>query len=394
MKKIKYLQQGFTLIEILIALLIGLILMGGVISLMLNSKRAYNVQSDLAGLQENARFVVDSVAKDARMAGYRGCSGGLAQAVQGLNNQTISNITSDISSDVLLISFTDTSRNAFSITHCPPFEVYGQLFGLDSTAYQAICPPVGNTNFPAPSPFMTDRTTFAFDYTTTAPSFATCNNSSSGLACFGVGGDIRTGDTVVVSDCNGSDQYIVGNVGFAGGRPISVTLNQGLRRFYANMNGSVGIQSYGSEMRRLVTHRYYVAGVGNGVVDNGPLRFVLCRDAANTLDTTAAPLNCQGNNAEILVEGIENMQLRYLVNTGSTTVPTFQYVRASNNINWDLVRGIRVTLLVQTTEARTDRDVTSQPYSLDEDDYSNYSPTDLTHLRRVFSNTVMLRNRS
>lgn len=380
MKQYKHLQ-GMTLIEILISLVIGLVLMTGVISLMINSKRAYNVQNDLAGLQENARFGVDFIAKDARMAGYQGCSGGLAQAVQGLNNQTINGLTSAIASDVLLISFTDTSRNAFAIMHCPPFEVYGQLFGLNSTAYDAVCP------MPLPDPLP------AFPLTSGTVTFNFGQNGSS----FGVAGDINANDTVIVSDCNGSDRYQVApsGVGFTGGNLTSVTLSTGLTRNYFNRG-----QSYGAEMRRLITHRYYVAGVGN--------RAVLCRDAANSLDTTNFPLSCSGNGAEVLVEGVESMQLRYLVNTGSATTPNFQYVRASGNINWDLVRGIRVTLLMQTTESRTDRDVPAQTFTcdatqasgdikyacLDEEDYPNYTPTDLNRLRRVFSNTVMIRNRS
>lgn len=373
MNKNKYLQKGMTLIEILISLLIGLILMVGVISLMISSKRAYNTQSDLASLQENARFVVDAMGKDARMAGYQGCSGGLPQAVQGLNNQTISGVASDITSDVVSITFADTSRNAFAIMHCPPFDAYGASFGLDLVAYNTACPPVGNANFPSQTPLVDDRLSFTF-----ASTIATCNNANNNSVCFGVSGELRAGDTVVVSDCNGSDRYQVANVGFNGGRLTSVTLATGLARNYFN-----GAQSYGSEMRRLVTHRYYVAGV------NG--RSVLCRD---TLALNAALACDVANGAEVLVEGVANMQLRYLTNTGSVTVPNFQYVRATAGINWDLVRGIRVTLLMQTTESRTDRDTSAQTYSLDEEEFPNYSPTDLNRLRRVFSNTVMLRNRS
>ncbi len=365
----KYLQQGMTLIEILIALVIGLVLMAGVISLMINSKRAYNVQGDLAGLQENARFVVDFIAKDARMAGYQGCSAGVPQSVQGLNNQPISGWTSDIDSDVLVLSFTDTSRNAFAIMHCPPFEVYGQLFGLTSTAYQAICIPAGTldgTGNPVPlanSPLTSDANPFVFDFTS---------------GQFGVPGEINDNDIVVVSDCNGSDRYQIKKANFSGGRLTSIELSTALRRNYFNSG-----QSYGAEMRRLISHRYYVAGV------NG--RSVICRDAL----ALNAALTCDvANGAEVLVDGVENMQLRYLINTGTATVPSFQYVRASSNTNWEQVRGIRVTLLMQTTESRTDRDVPSQSYSLDEDDYFSYTPTDLNRLRRVFSNTVMLRNRS
>ena len=378
MKQNKHLQQGMTLIEILISLVIGLVLMAGVISLMINSKRAYNVQNDLAGLQENSRFVVNAIAKDARMACYQGCSGGLSQAIQGRDNQTISGWTSSITSDVLMISFADTSRNAFAIMHCPPFEVYGQLFGLTSTAYDAVCLPVGNENFPSPTPLMADKTTFTFD-STVVPTFADCNQTLTGTACFGIGGDLQKGDTVIVSDCNGSDRYQIGNVGFTGGRLTSVTLATGLTRNYFN-----GGQSYGSEMRRLVTHRYYVAGVDG--------RSVICRDTL----ALNADLTCNvANGAEVLVEGVENMQLRYLMNNGSDTAPNFQYVTAPNVTNWEQVRGVRMTLLMQTTESRTDRDTNSQTYSLDEDSgFNNYTPKDLNRLRRVFSNTIMLRNRS
>jgi len=367
--------RGFTLIEILISLVIGLVLMTGVVSLMINSKRAYNVQTDLAGLQESARFAVDFIAKDARMAGYGGCSGGLPIGIQGLNNQAIAGAGTQ---DVLLISSVDTSRNAFAIMHCPPFEVYGALFGLNSVAYQAVCPPVGGGGNFAPTPFINGRTTFSFDYSGGAPTFAGCNQNATSTACFGVGGDIQVNDTVIVSDCNGSNAYQVNNVGFAGGRPISVTLSTGLTRRYSN-----GDQSYGAEMRRLQTHRYYVASVNN--------RLSLCRDAL----ALNAALTCDvANGAEVLIEGVENMQLRYLVNTGTAVVPVFQYVPASANLNWGLVRGVRVTLLMQTTESRTDRDVAAQTYSLDETEFPTYAPTDLNRLRRVFSNTVMLRNRS
>lgn len=378
MKQDKHLQQGMTLIEILISLVIGLVLMAGVISLMINSKRAYNVQTDLAGLQENSRFVVDSIAKDARMAGYQGCSGGLPQSIQGLNNQAINGVTSDLASDVLLLSFADTSRNAFAIMHCPPFDVYGQLFGLDLAAYDKVCLPVDHANFPSPTPLMSEKATFTFD-STVVPTFAGCNQSETGNVCFGVGGDLRVGDIVIVSDCNGSDRYQVGNVGFTGGRLTSVTLATALTRRYFN-----GGQSYGAEMRRLVTHRYYVAGV------NG--RSVMCRDAL----ALNAALTCDvANGAEVLVEGVENMQLRYLMNSGSDTAPNFQYVTAPNVTDWERVRGIRVTLLMQTTESRTDRDIVTQTYSLDEETgFNSYSPSNLNRLRRVFSNTVMLRNRS
>jgi type IV pilus assembly protein PilW len=63
-------QRGFTLIELMIAMLIGVFLMGGVIQIFLSAKQAYRLQENLSRLQENGRFAMDMIAQDTRMAGY------------------------------------------------------------------------------------------------------------------------------------------------------------------------------------------------------------------------------------------------------------------------------------------------------------------------------------
>ncbi len=69
-------QQGLTLIEIMIALLIGAFLLGGVMEVFLKSRQTYRVQEALSRLQENGRFAMDFLARDIRMTDYRGCQGG------------------------------------------------------------------------------------------------------------------------------------------------------------------------------------------------------------------------------------------------------------------------------------------------------------------------------
>ena len=63
-------QQGVTLIELMISLVISMILMLGVVGLYVTSKRGYVLQDDLARQQENARFSLDTLMHDIRMAGY------------------------------------------------------------------------------------------------------------------------------------------------------------------------------------------------------------------------------------------------------------------------------------------------------------------------------------
>ena len=66
-------QTGMTLIEIMIAMLIGAFLLGGVIQIFIGSKQTNRMQEGLSRLQENGRFALDFLAKDIRMAGYREC---------------------------------------------------------------------------------------------------------------------------------------------------------------------------------------------------------------------------------------------------------------------------------------------------------------------------------
>ncbi len=66
-------QLGFSLVEIMIALLIGLFLLGGVLQLFSATSQSYRMQSNLARLQENGRFALDFLEHDIRMAGYWSC---------------------------------------------------------------------------------------------------------------------------------------------------------------------------------------------------------------------------------------------------------------------------------------------------------------------------------
>jgi type IV pilus assembly protein PilW len=66
-------QSGISLIEIMIALLIGLFLLDGVLQLFSSAQQTYRMQSNLARLQENGRFALDFLERDIRMAGYWGC---------------------------------------------------------------------------------------------------------------------------------------------------------------------------------------------------------------------------------------------------------------------------------------------------------------------------------
>ncbi len=63
-------QQGLTLIEIMVALLIGAFLLAGVIKIFIVNKQTYRVQENLSRMQENGRFAMDYLSRYIRLAGY------------------------------------------------------------------------------------------------------------------------------------------------------------------------------------------------------------------------------------------------------------------------------------------------------------------------------------
>ena len=99
-------QSGFSLVEIMIALLIGLFLMGGILQMFLANQQTYRMQSNLARLQENGRFALDFLARDIRMAGYWGCLSGLSSVpsitdIDGTDNNAVAGDDIDDGTDTI-----------------------------------------------------------------------------------------------------------------------------------------------------------------------------------------------------------------------------------------------------------------------------------------------------
>ena len=67
-------QQGFSIIEIMIALVIGMVLLGGAVSIFISNNSVYRLESELSRMQESGRFLIDIMSKEIRMAGFSGCS--------------------------------------------------------------------------------------------------------------------------------------------------------------------------------------------------------------------------------------------------------------------------------------------------------------------------------
>ena len=65
--------EGLSLIEMMVAVAIGSVLVFGLLQVFIASKASYQTAEGLARVQENARFALDFLQRDIRMAGHFGC---------------------------------------------------------------------------------------------------------------------------------------------------------------------------------------------------------------------------------------------------------------------------------------------------------------------------------
>jgi type IV pilus assembly protein PilW len=68
--------RGFTLIELMIALVLGLIVVAGVVSVFLANQRSYRTNQALGDVQDGSRVAFEMMARDIRNAGLTGCGNG------------------------------------------------------------------------------------------------------------------------------------------------------------------------------------------------------------------------------------------------------------------------------------------------------------------------------
>ncbi len=66
-------QAGLTLVELLVALVLGIVIIGGVLGIFLSNQQAARSNEGLARVQENARVAFELMAREVRQAGGNAC---------------------------------------------------------------------------------------------------------------------------------------------------------------------------------------------------------------------------------------------------------------------------------------------------------------------------------
>jgi type IV pilus assembly protein PilW len=344
-------SRGFSVIELMVAMAISLLLLGGVISIFVSSKSSYETNERLSRIQENGRFALNSIMSDLRASGFVGC------ARQPTYLSTSLNSASSLQWDFLagpVTGFQATGAN----TWVPAMDasIPSPLSGSDVVVVRA---PV--------------RERLALPLTTDigAPTntLQVAAGSTNGVA---------TGDIVLAYSCEAISVFQVS--GYSSGTGVISHAANAAGQVPGNANNTVNY-SY----RRAVTYVVPVETVAYFVAPSS--RVGDATDPAPA-GTTSLWRRRGVNPAEELVEGIEQIQVQYGVDTNGDVIVD-SYVTANNVTNWNDVISVSVALLARAVDehgADTDR----RSYNLL--DVTVSAPGD-RRLREVFTATASIRNR-
>lgn len=70
------LKNGFTLVELMVSMSIGMVILAAVTTTFMSQTRIYNAQEQINEMQQNARGVLDILSRELKMAGYKPNGGG------------------------------------------------------------------------------------------------------------------------------------------------------------------------------------------------------------------------------------------------------------------------------------------------------------------------------
>ncbi len=339
MKQMATKQQGFTLVELMIAMTIGLILLGGVITILTSSQQVYRVNDALARMQENARYAFQVLSRDIRMAGYFGCAGNGALVVNTLN---------DKDSFLWKLGQAIDGFEATSSTTWTPVLPEG-----------AIPSPLGGRDIVVVRGVEGSETKVVSHPGGNPPGSADLKVS--------VGSGLQNDDIVLVTDCQASAIFQITNINTSSGQD-NIVHNTGTptANTPGNYTKALGKEFTGGEIIKISTRSYFIR-----LIDGLPALY-------RKIGT---------RNAEELVRGVEDMQVEYGEDlNGDWTADIYR--SADLVTNWQSVVSVRISLLMQTTE----NNIASQPqpYTFNG---TTVTPTD-RRLRQAFTTVVALRNRA
>ncbi len=337
-------SRGIGLIELLIALALGLIISAAVMQVFLTSRTTYRMQEAMARVQENGRFAVGYMANDIRMAGYMGCG--------NLGSITVNDIIDP--ADVPAGFDFDISQEAVIEGHDAVAAVngWGAKVGTDVIEIRRAA----STGVTLTGNMSADNA--QIHVINNAPGF-------------------DAGDALFITDCTTADLFRATTVSNGDGSTINIAHANNI-----NIDNRLS-KPYGEEAEVLAFEYsvFFVRNTGR-TTPNGtaiPSLYVETMRAGSGATT----------EVQELIEGVEDMQLEYGVDTSGYRAAN-EYRPADEVADWSRVVSIRMNLLMRSTEENV------APASGEASQILTYNGSAVAadgFLRQVFSSVVTVRNR-
>lgn len=348
-------QRGISLVEVMVALALGLIVSVGAMSLMLGNRQSYRTTEALARVQETTRITFDLMSRDLRAAGINACSGGVrvmnlladpanprwwtdwTGGLRGFNDSDVSTAVTVGTAALNRVANTDMI----------------ELMHASTTAF-----PVKVHNASAAEATLAGLTVPARSIALEKPG--------------GQGHSFVAGDLLVVCDYEDTTLFQVtgvnadaNSVSHAARADVAVTPGNCANTMGFRPNcASVVTRSFqpGSQVMRFEPVAWFVGNNGRTGSESSPTSLYRIR-VVNDGAGNAAPV------VEEVVEGVRNMQLLYMYDRDD------EYKLASAVTDWRLVTGVEIQLTIESPESGTTTS-TTQP-----------------RLTRTLTHVVNLRNR-
>ena len=357
-------QSGFSLLEMLLAMALGLIVVTGIVQLFIGNSQSANIINGQARLQENARFAFEFISSAARRAGYFGCIRDDQTRVWGLTGNPAQLPEYNIDESVGGFdangdgTWTPSSLNLPGGT--PGNTNAGN--GIDIASIDPNSDIVVFRNLRQPTQRLTAITQPLDDATISAP-----------------GGDPGFGenDVVMLADCEQAAVYRVTRMNPAGANEVTLENapnTGGTSAFF--QNAALVTPPAGPQVNftKSFLGRSYGTDSVVGAVDSTYFFVANSLRNNNVGDTPLSLWQKVGPAAPVeLIQGVEDMQILYGVDTTLTDdqANPNQYMIASAVPDPRQVVSIRVTLTVNSIDEVTD---------------------DGDTLTRTFSKTILVRN--
>ncbi len=356
-------QRGFSLVEMLVAMVIGLILFAGLGQVFVTTKRTSITQEESALLQENSRYAAYLLAREVHHAGYLGC--GAPANLEVYSSETFGD---DFG---LAIAGYEAANTAPGDT----FTIGGSQSGSWSPALPAT---LGNEQILPGSDivviYRASGTGVKFS-AQTSNGFVIQNPqerisqgcSETQDSFYG----LCPGDIALVSDCSAARSFIIDSMTLNGSGDLELYHNEGW--------GGAGDPNINNQFNKDYSRLYTGYAVSYFIRNN-----------QNNVPSLYRLISGPSAAAEEMIEGVENMQILYGIDSdGDGTVN--RYVPASGSLDFSQVISLRMALLLRSVREIPNRN--PPPSSPSWNLLATNIVTDSdTLLRKVLTITAQLRD--